>query len=207
MTDNVPMVQGVAVPYSTAPTGEDEAVRDFNGVKGEPQPKKFNDVFFAILFWAHLAVMAVILSLGTMQYQGQGSTYTGLIICVLVCGSVAILLSTLALSFMFRFATVMIKISLIFSVASSVLIGVMGLLSGDLMLTIMGFAGFAIGCCYSYYVWGRIPFASANLRTAVRKKLCRKLCSFHNALIISASHSFRQSSKTWGFLSFRSYSV
>jgi len=176
MTNNIPIVQGVAVPsgntpYSSAPTGyadqPDEAVRDFNGVKGEPQPKKFNDAFFAILFWAHLAVMAVILSLGTVQYQGNGSNFTGIIICVLACGGVAIVLSTLALSFMYRFATEMVKLSLIFSVISSALVGILGLLGGDLMLTIMGFAGFAIGCCYAYFVWARIPFAASNLRTAL----------------------------------------
>lgn len=178
MSNNIPIVQGVAVPsgnapYSSAPTGNqpDEAVRDFNGVKGDPQPKKFNDVAFAILFWAHLAVMAVILSMGTVSYAqgggGGGSNYTGLVICVLGCGALAIILSTLALSFMYRFAAAMVKLSLVFSVASSVLIGIMGIMSGDMLLTIMGFAGFAIGCCYAYVVWSRIPFAASNLRTAL----------------------------------------
>lgn len=176
MTNDIPIVQGVAVssgggnaPYSSAPTGyePDQAVQDFNGVKGTPQPKKWNDVIFAILFWAHLAVMVVILSMGTVQYQGGGENYTGIVICVLACGGLAILLATLALSFMYKFASLMVKIALIFSVASSLLIGIMGIMSGDILLAIMGFAGFAIGCCYAKLVWVRIPFAASNLRTAL----------------------------------------
>ena len=172
MTNRIPIVQGVAVPSggtATPYTSADEAVHDFNGVKGDPQPKKFNDVAFAILFWVHLAVMAVILSLGTVQYQGGGggANISGLVFCVLACGAVAIGLSTLALSFMSKFASAMVKTALIFSVASSALIGVLGLMSGDILLTILGFAGFAVGCCYAYFVWGRIPFAAANLRTAL----------------------------------------
>jgi hypothetical protein len=177
MASHIPIVQGVAVPsggasatpYSAAPSAgnADEGVREFNGVKGDPQPKKFNDVAFAILFWLHLAVMIVLLSMGTVQYQGNGSDYTGLAICVVVCGAVAIGLATLALSFMYIFASAMVKISLIFSVLSSALIGVLGAMTGDVLLIVMGFAGFLIGMCYAKLVWPRIPFASANLRTAL----------------------------------------
>jgi hypothetical protein len=103
--------------------------------------------------------------MGTVQYQGNGSDYTGLAICVVVCGAVAIGLATLALSFMYKFASAMVKISLIFSVLSSALIGVLGAMTGDVLLIVMGFAGFLIGMCYAKLVWPRIPFASANLRT------------------------------------------
>lgn len=34
-------------------------------------------------------------------------------------------------------------------------------------MAIMGFLGFAFGFCYAYYVWDRIPFAAANLNTAL----------------------------------------
>jgi hypothetical protein len=72
MTSGIPVVQGVAVPsggtaYVPASSGYDEYPTygqepqyaahtggDFNGVKGDVQPKKFNDAAFAFLFVAHL---------------------------------------------------------------------------------------------------------------------------------------------------------
>ena len=32
---------------------------------------------------------------------------------------------------------------------------------------VMGLVSFALGICYAYFVWGRIPFAAANLNTAL----------------------------------------
>lgn len=180
MTSGIPVVQGVAVPsggtaYVPASSGYDEHSTytggEFNGVKGEVQPKRFNDAAFAFLFVAHLIVMFVILSMGTASFAqnggGNGGDYSGVIWCTMTCGLVAVGLSTLALGFMFKFATELVKTALIFSVISSLMIGVLGLLSGDMLMTILGFVFFAIGCCYAYFVWARIPFAASNLRTAL----------------------------------------
>jgi hypothetical protein len=185
----IPVVQGVAVSaspgYSQPPTYDQDAPTygqeshyvadtggDFNGVKGEEQPRKFNDAAFAFLFVAHLIVMFVVLSMGTASFAqnnggGDGSDYSGVIWCTLMCGLVAVGLSTVALGFMFKFAMELVKTALIFSVVSSLVIGVMGLTSGNMLMTVLGFLSFAIGCCYAYFVWGRIPFAASNLRTAL----------------------------------------
>lgn len=35
------------------------------------------------------------------------------------------------------------------------------------MMAVIGFASTLFGCCYAYFVWSRIPFAAANLNTAL----------------------------------------
>merc|ERR1719203_2478756 len=49
----------------------------------------------------------------------------------------------------------------------SLTVGVLGLMWGQILTAIMGFLSFAIGICYAYFVWDRIPFAAANLNTAI----------------------------------------
>ena len=73
---SIPTVQGYAStpgehfdggsPVVTATIDPDS---NFNGEKGQIQPKKFNDAIFAIAFYAHLGVMGYLLhvSLSTRQ--------------------------------------------------------------------------------------------------------------------------------------------
>ena len=170
--NNIPVVQGVAVnsnsasahtPYVPAPSNYENSNNYGEGefIKGEPQPKQFQDVFFAVLFLAHLGVMAYVLTVGTVSFannnEGNDYDYSGVTFLVVTCGLIAVGLSTVALGFMFHSATVLVKMALIFSVASSAVVGILGLLSGDMMLTILGFVSCALGCCYAYFVWARIP--------------------------------------------------
>jgi hypothetical protein len=68
---------------------------------------------------------------------------------------------------MMRYTTELVKIALVFSVIMSAVVGILGFMSGQLMMGIMGLAMFAIGICYAKAVWPRIPFAAANLNTAL----------------------------------------
>jgi len=142
---------------------------DFNGSKGDRQPKQFNDVFFGVLFFAHLGVMAVLLiqSIAGGYYGNGGGDVSGIVYACSVCGVFAAGLSTVALGFMMRFATALIKTALFFSVASSAALAILGLASGNMLMGILGLVSFAFGCCYAYFVWSRIPFAAANLNTAL----------------------------------------
>jgi hypothetical protein len=151
---------------------------NFNGYKGEPQPKKFNDVFFAILFYAHLFVMVV---LGVMygpymiQNNGGGGAVSGagaVVFCVSVCGMFAMGLSSLALGFMMKYPQQLIKMGLFFSIGMSLCVGLLGLLSGQIMMAVMGFLSCAVGVCYAYFAWSKIPFAAANLNTALTAVRC-----------------------------------
>lgn len=177
---NIPIVQGVAVPsggYVTLPNRSNQytqqqespyqAQSDFNGVKGEAQPKQFQDVFWAVLFGAHLLVMIVLMALMSTSIQSSGYNYAGVVWCVSMCALVALGLSTLALGFMMQFATELVKTALFFSIGCSLAMGIFGAIAGQIWMSIIGFASFALGCCYAYFVWGRIPFAAANLRTAL----------------------------------------
>lgn len=177
---NIPIVQGTAVPppqqqqpysYSAAPdygSAEPLQATPFNGEKGEAQPPQFQDSIFAVAFVLHLIAVFVVLSMGASKVEGGDvSVSGGLAWTVAVCGLVAAGLSSLALGFMMSFATELVKIALIFSVGFSLALGIVGAMSGQLMLACMGFGGFALGCCYAYFVWNRIPFAAANLRTAL----------------------------------------
>jgi hypothetical protein len=143
---------------------------DFNGEKGEMQPKKFNDVPFAVAFVAHLGVMAYFL----VAYSGieggqerQQYNYTGIVYFVCICGAFALALASVALGFMMKFSQELVKAALFFSVSLSLAVGIIGALSGQVLMAVMGFISFAVGCCYAYFVRSRIPFAAANLNTAL----------------------------------------
>lgn len=186
--NSIPIVQGVAVPaqghqgsnamYDSSPFGSplslspgNDGTGDFNGYKGQPQPKQFRDVGFAIFFILHILVMLVFLVMtvggGVNGQNNNGYNYGGVVWCVSVCGIFAVGLSTMALGFMMKFATALVKIALFFSLGVSLAIGIMGALTGQIMMAVLGFLSFALGCCYAYFVWGRIPFAAANLNTAL----------------------------------------
>jgi hypothetical protein len=167
---NIPIVQGVAVPsggYVTLPNTSNQyaqqqdspylAQSDFNGVKGETQPKQFQDVFWTFLFGAHLLVMVVLMALMSTSIQNGGYNYSGVVWCVSMCALVALGLSTLALGFMMQFATELVKMALFFSVGCSLALGIIGAIAGQIWMSIIGFLSFALGCCYAYFVWGRIP--------------------------------------------------
>lgn len=140
----------------------------FNGIKGEPQPKEYKDVFFALAFIAHLVVMVIVMAgFTTTSQNANGFNYKGIVYCVSSCSLVALGLSTMALGFMMNSATELVKTAMIFHLLCSLAIGIMGALTGQLLLCILGFASFAMGCCYAYSIWPRIPFAAANLRTAL----------------------------------------
>jgi hypothetical protein len=189
----IPIVQGTAVPegnisqpaygpvggYSnytdSSPT---DAVTPYTATtsagvyeKPEEQPKEFRDVGWALLFLAHLAAMICIITVNLISAENDGGNnigqYSGVIWLVALSALTSAGIGTLAIGVMMRNAVAVVKISLIFSVVMSLFVGVLGFLSGQLMMGIMGIAMFAIGICYAGAVWSRIPFAAANLNTAL----------------------------------------
>ena len=193
---NIPIVQGEAVagPYSnddpygnkhptssssyppyygnTTQEGGGDATMTFSQPQQQPQqqqPKQFNDVIWAVAFYAHLIAMITLCSLniaGTDYDQIDGS-FNGLVYVVGLCAFVAIGVSSAMLSVMMKYAEAFTKAALLFSVAMSGVVAVLGLLSGQMLMGILGCVMFAIGICYAKLVWPRIPFAAANLNTAL----------------------------------------
>ncbi len=179
MHGNVPVVQGFTVnspPHANASSGytaaasTDNYSSDFNGTKGEQQPKKYNDVFFGVLFYAHLVFMGVLLAVtvsGNNGDGGGGQFAFGMVYFCSVCGIFATGMSTVTLGFMMQFATSLIKISLFFQIGCSFAMAMLALMSGSVFVAVFAFLGFFVSICYAYAVWDRIPFAAANLNTAL----------------------------------------
>lgn len=143
---------------------------DFNGQKGEHQPKKFNDAIFGILFYAHLLFMGFLLVMTVSNNNGNGGGVDfafGMVYFCSVCGVFATGVSTVTLGFMMQFASELIKVSLFFQIGCSFVVAILGLMSGSILMGIFGALGFFFSCCYAYFVWDRIPFAAANLNTAL----------------------------------------
>jgi hypothetical protein len=183
----IPVVQGVAVSngpdtsYASYHGGNSDSdpLHRKNGnydqvadiqVLEERRPRQFQDVGWAIAFYIHLAVMLVFLFIGLANNNGnwaQGGSHGAVIWLVTVCGLTGIVMATLALSVMFRHADTLVQIALVFSVLTSLAIGIMGFVTGSILMGVLGLLSFAIGICYARLVWHRLAFAAANLKTAL----------------------------------------
>lgn len=187
-----------ATPYNHSSNPQDIIPAN----KSESRPCR--DVFWAILFYAHLVGMAVLAATYTPTMvseiaenveQGGGRSLLAanqhivarflddagnggeeqdleidpqaLLTVLCISSALAFGASSLAMGFMMSFAEALIKMALVFNI---ILFGGMGLLSlmggaagGALMCLMMS----AFSAYYAWRVWGRIPFAAANLVTAV----------------------------------------
>lgn len=166
MNTNVPVVQG----YAASPGMATEDYGDgFNGYKGQPQPKKYNDVFFAFLFLTHLFVLlcALPMSLNAQDGGGDGGSLGSIIYFVSVCGAFSAGLSTVSLGFMMKFSNQLVKLALFFHIGMSFAMMILMLMSGSILMSVLCGLSFLWSICYAYFVWSRIPFAAANLNTAL----------------------------------------
>ena len=135
----------------------------------EGQPKEYKDAIWGVLFWLHLIAMIAIISLNiaSQEKEGGNGSNTGVVVLVGVTAVTSIGIGSAALSFMMRYAKELVKTALVFSVIMSGIVGIFGFLSGQTLMGILGLVFFAIGICYARVVWPRIPFAAANLNTAL----------------------------------------
>ncbi|KAL7520603.1 hypothetical protein ACHAWX_005320 [Stephanocyclus meneghinianus] len=213
---------GIGGPEIHSPTQNNNGG---NWTKGEHQPRRCNDAAFAILFYAHLGVLAWTTAvfaprmamevaesnglnsqrdlvegqrgltsrvltwmiqrvksydphaIGQRSLEGEDSVYSfdatsigtndigDMMLLLGISAVVALVISTLALSFMIRHAQLLIKFALLFNITSVALFTI-----GSLFLSpfaaIMGIFLTGMTIWYAYIVWGRIPFAACNLVTA-----------------------------------------
>lgn len=170
MKDNIPIVQGYAISTDHGPLVQHGD--NFNGCKGEHQPRKFNDVWAALLFYAHLVAMVVLfpmaLQAGNNDNNGAGIDLGNILYFCSITGTIAALLATCSLGFMMLFANSLVKIALFFQIGASLTFAILSLLfGGSIWISVFFWLSFAISCCYAKFVWSRIPFAAANLKTAL----------------------------------------
>lgn len=176
----IPVVQGTAVPsggqydyaqstpYVVAEEGDYQ--QSFKNENEESaSQKKFQDVPWAILFIGHLIAMIAIISMNIAGMEGGngGSAYNGVIWMVGLTAVISIFVSCASLSLMMKYPQTIVKTALVFSVGMSLVMAILGFMTGQIWFGVMGLVMFAIGVCYAKMVWERIAFAAANLNTAL----------------------------------------
>jgi hypothetical protein len=189
---NVPGASASQTDYAAAPSDEqtpftasaglwedDNKIYSTDELRAQrlDPPRQYKDAFWAVAFVVQLlgvmALCVVLLATGNgtdmsnNNNNGYSTSYGGVYTVVGVGGFLAIGLSCASLSFMIRNAQMLVQSALMFSIATSLFMGVVGFLTGNLLMGIIGLASGLIGCCYAYFVWKRIPFAAANLETAL----------------------------------------
>lgn len=182
-SDNVPVAHATMVhasPYDHSTSNA--ATQDQNPFLVKKQPTKCRDPVFAVLLYANVAaIIGVFIKYGTNplattadqqqdQQQNNGEVvvendYTGVIYSSIATAGFAAVLSAIMLQVLMCIPGTLIKVALLFNVVLAGLAAVAGFLSGNFILGIFGAIFFAIMVCYARFVWDRIPFATANLKT------------------------------------------
>jgi len=144
--------------------------------------QQYQDVVWAVAFVLHLVAMIAVIVVGMTSSSDNedgedaaaslSSLSSSIFVLVAATGLVAVALSVAALSFMMRHTETLVQTALLFSIATSLVVGVLGFLTGSILMGCVGLASFAIGCCYAKVVWPRIPFAAANLGAALACVQC-----------------------------------
>jgi hypothetical protein len=150
-----------------------------NYTKGTKQVSRCRDPIFALLLIGNVAAITIIAAVyGYNPFRGKDGTnsssttsstsgnYQAAIYTALGCGVVALGLSLLMFLVLICIPSILIKTSLILNLLYSAGIAFIGFYSGSLAFGILGAVLFALTLCYTYFVWSRIPFATANLVTA-----------------------------------------
>lgn len=95
--------------------------------------------------------------------------YQNLVFIAMLCGPFTVALSALLLGVMTLFAKFFVQIALVTVLGLSFLWGTVGIyVSPKTAVPVTGVIVLALTVAYTFIVWDRIPFASANLITALR---------------------------------------
>eukprot|EP00585_Thalassiosira_rotula_P008777 CAMPEP_0196138668 /NCGR_PEP_ID=MMETSP0910-20130528/6224_1 /TAXON_ID=49265 /ORGANISM="Thalassiosira rotula, Strain GSO102" /LENGTH=764 /DNA_ID=CAMNT_0041399295 /DNA_START=234 /DNA_END=2528 /DNA_ORIENTATION=+ len=160
-------------------------------VKGEKQPNSCKDILWCLLFLTQLAVMCVVgfkfgseALVETIEELGPGEgiedddfldtnvklvlAHQNIIKMAYTCGAFAIIVSALALAFMMAMSRRLVYVALVLSIGVSFTWGTIGIgISPKSFVPITGIIALMLTVGYMFVVWDRIPFASANLTTAL----------------------------------------
>lgn len=163
---------------------------------GEKQPSQYRDVFFSVLFLLQLVVVlgfAIFWGFPALRNGPPENDYnedvefSGIIYIVLLSALAATGISAVALSFMTRYAHLLVQFSVLFSMFSSLLMVIVFGFQDKDGAAFVAFVFFCISAFYAWAIWARIPFAASNLvtaLTAVRANLGVALVAY--AMVIAA---------------------
>lgn len=149
--------------------------------RGEKQPPQFQDVPFAVLFAVHLlTIFYFAFAWGVPAARKSSNDYqnpdddtiantsvSGVVGLLALSSLGGLLIVSAVMAFMIKFAEQLIQISLIFSILLSLVFAVGFAVENLVWMSVLYFIVFGTGVCYAYFVWRRIPFARANLVTAI----------------------------------------
>jgi hypothetical protein len=145
-------------------------------IKGIEQPLACRNVFFLLLFVFHILLMICIgqqygpnaLISHPADTDAVTIVYSSLIYIAGWSGLFAVAISTLLLAALTYFASHFVQIALFVMITLSFIWGTIGIgLSPRTTVPVTGFIALALAVAYTLIVWDRIPFASANLVTAL----------------------------------------
>jgi hypothetical protein len=166
-----PLKEGDVRNYESAVVNAvEDAMDEYAFAKTGEDAKQFRDIIWMIIFYVHLVavIVAIIINNVDDETDDQGNSVShGLRLLFAVTAISSIAFSTAALAIMSFCLNGMIKAGLLFSVVMSLLVGMAGFMYGQIIIGIFGILSFLIGACYAKLVWRKIPFAEANLKTAL----------------------------------------
>ena len=153
-------------------------------IRGSIQRTSCNNVFFAILFSSQLTLTLILgmrfgpqafgfgilqsIASDTSAYSPVLFTYENVIILTFTSGFFAILISNVLLVLMTMSTNKFIPMSLFLAMGLSLIWSFIGiLLSPQTFIPIMGIVSLGVSVGYTFVVWDRIPFVTAQLNAAL----------------------------------------
>jgi Plasma-membrane choline transporter len=149
-------------------------------IKGVEQTPQCRDVIFLLLFVFHLLFIVYLGNMysneafraHTVQEEEEDSAvtiyYTPLLYLSCISGAFGVAVSTILLGIMSIFPKHFVQVALVVVITLSFVWGTIGIgLSPRNFVPVTGIIALALSVAYAFIVWDRIPFAAANLASAL----------------------------------------
>lgn len=138
------------------------------------QKRTCKDWPFVILLFANVGAIAVVAakygldSFSDRLKRDSDANYVGFFKGALVCGIFGLVLSAVLLMILVKIPKIMIKASIFAQVSLAVFWVIISVAVKQYFAAVIAGIFLAITVCYAFAVWSRIPFATANLKTACK---------------------------------------
>lgn len=146
---------------------------------GELQETSCRNGFFAVLFLMQAGLILTFACMGIVSLANQDSgdwdpngnngihPTRAVVFLLAITGSVMVLSASMMMLLLGALAEMMIQVSLVISPLSCGLGSIFALVTGQIVGSIVLAVLCMFGICYAVHVWKRIPFAAANVATAM----------------------------------------
>ena len=136
--------------------------------------RQFKDVIFAFMWGSHIIGMLIVGSIyGKNPYDAQEddlslkANFKSIASTVVLFFLFATFLSVNTLMLLTKIPLVLIRLCLAFNIFISFVIAVFGLMTKNVVVSVIGFVIGAWSTVFTVLVWSRLSFAAANLRTSL----------------------------------------